>query len=104
VTRLREALADVMAEDDASDPRLLGLLCDREVAPDAQLPATGVPVDLERALSAAFISLPSYGTRASTVLRVHKDSVHMIERSFDAAGMATDVALSRTFQGQEDIL
>ena len=66
------------------------------MAPDALLPQTGVPRDLERALSAAFIALPSYGTRASSIVRIHADSVHMIERSFDAEGMCGDVALSRS--------
>lgn len=96
VARLRTALAGAMAEDDASDQRLLALLCNRAVAPDADLPATGVPIDLERALSAAFITLPSYGTRASTIIRVHADSVHMVERSFDADGVCGTVALSRS--------
>ena len=66
-----------------------------QVAPDAVLPSTGIPLDLERALSAAFITLPSYGTRASTIVRVHADSVYMLERSFTPGMAANDVALSR---------
>lgn len=96
VARLRAALADATAENDASDQTLLALLCDRTVAPDADLPVTGVPIDLERALSAPFITLPSYGTRASTIIRVHADSVHMVERSFNADGVCGTVALSRS--------
>ncbi len=95
VTRLREALSDALSENDATDLQLLALLENREMTPDAQLPETGIPRDLERALSAAFIALPSYGTRASSVVRIHEDSVHMTERSFDADGACGDVALSR---------
>lgn len=95
VLRLREALSDALSEADASDPQLLKLLEDRETAPDALLPKTGIPQDLERALSAAFITLPSYGTRASSVIRVHADSVHMLERSFNEAGVCGDVAMTR---------
>lgn len=95
VARLREALTDALSEDEASDQRLLALLENREVAPDAALPATGIPLELERALSAAFITLPAYGTRASTVVRVHSDSVYMLERSFNADGCQGDVAISR---------
>ena len=95
VTRLREALADALSEDEVSDQRLLTLLENREIAPDGALPATGIPLELERALSAAFITLPSYGTRASTVVRVHSDSVYMLERSFNAEGYQGDVAISR---------
>ena len=89
------------SEDDATDQQLLALLENRDVAPDALLPETGIPRDLERALSAAFITLSSYGTRASSVVRIHADSVHMIERSFDAEGAWSDVAISRTRTTQE---
>lgn len=53
--------------------RLFSLLGDRLLAPDDRLPTTGVPLDTERALSAAFIRMPGYGTRASTVFVVEHD-------------------------------
>ena len=99
VAALREALGDVLSKDDATDQELLALLENREVAPDALLPKTGIPRDLERALSASFIALPSYGTRASSIVRIHEESVHMIERSFNAAGVCGDVAISRSRTG-----
>jgi uncharacterized protein with NRDE domain len=50
---------------------LLHALADTRAAPDAELPDTGVPLELERALSSAFVSHPShqpaYGTRTSWV-------------------------------------
>lgn len=95
VMRLRDALNDALSEVEVSDQQLLALLDNREVAPDHLLPQTGVPLDLERALSAAFIALPTYGTRASTIVRVHDDSVTMIERSFEPDGSHRDVAMSR---------
>ena len=55
--------------DPVSD-ELLKILTDRTMAPDAELPKTGVPLDWERWLSAIFIDAPGYGTRSSTVLRV----------------------------------
>jgi uncharacterized protein with NRDE domain len=96
VTALRAALSDVLSEDDATDQQLLALLENRDEAPDALLPQTGIPRDLERALSAVFIVLPAYGTRASSIVRIHEESVHMIERSFSAEGARGDVALSRS--------
>jgi uncharacterized protein with NRDE domain len=56
--------ADALAE------RLFAALHDERLAPDAELPATGVPLALERLLSAVFIRTPDgrYGTRCSTVL------------------------------------
>ena len=65
----------------------LRLLADTHQASDHELPSTGVSKDWEKALSAAFIKTPSYGTRASTILRVRKDgNFEMVERRFDANG------------------
>lgn len=47
---------------------LFDLLADDVIHPDHVLPATGVPLEWERLLSAAFIRSPDYGTRSSTVL------------------------------------
>ena len=96
VTQLRDALTSALSENETTDQQLLTLLDNREVAPDGLLPQTGIPLDLERALSAAFITLPTYGTRASTIVRVHADSVYMLERSFTPGMAANDVAISRT--------
>nr|WP_221229555.1 NRDE family protein [Niveibacterium umoris] len=48
--------------------RLFELLSDTEQAPDDALPATGVPIEWERMLSAACIRAPGYGTRSQTVV------------------------------------
>lgn len=49
---------------------LWAALANRERAPREKLPATGVPLISEEALSSAFVAFPehSYGTRSSTVL------------------------------------
>lgn len=44
------------------------MLRDDRIHPDDALPATGVPLEWERLLSAAFIRSSDYGTRSSTVL------------------------------------
>jgi uncharacterized protein with NRDE domain len=49
---------------------LFQLLRDATHHPDAALPATGVSLEWERLLSAAFIRSPEYGTRCSTVIKV----------------------------------
>ena len=57
------------------------------VAPDGALPRTGLPPDWEKALSAAFVEIPGYGTRASTALVVGTDgTVRFTERSFGEGG------------------
>lgn len=66
---------------------LIELMRDRRVAPDDELPSTGIGLDRERALSAAFIETPDYGTRGTTALRVEmagpRLSVEIAERSDD---------------------
>ena len=67
-------------------------LADRNLADEDDLPSTGVPLEVERQLSSAFIRTPdsSYGTRCSTLLiseRVGRGVVtHVLERSYSAAG------------------
>lgn len=69
---------------------LRALLHDDTIHPDNALPATGVPLEWERALSAAFIRTPGYGTRASTVLKVGSGATAMIsfdEQTWHAGGV-----------------
>lgn len=72
------------------------LLEDDSVAPDDELPETGVGLELERSLSSIFVRLPNYGTRASTVMLVRADnSIRFVERRFGpnkAPAGGTDVA------------
>jgi len=88
---LKSALAQRLAEDHeepGGDEALLALLRDPRIAPDESLPATGVPQEWERALSAIFIATPNYGTRASALLRLRQQGgFDFLERSFDASGV-----------------
>jgi uncharacterized protein with NRDE domain len=64
---------------------LLALMADRALAPDSALPATGVPLEWERVLSAIQIRANGYGTRATTVITVRSDGlVDFVERTFDS--------------------
>ena len=50
------------------------MLSDTTRAPDMRLPETGVPLELERLLSAVKIESPNYGTRSSTVVKLYSDA------------------------------
>ncbi|WP_342116905.1 NRDE family protein [Pseudoduganella sp. OTU4001] len=50
------------------------MLSDTTRAPDMRLPETGVPLELERLLSAVKIESPNYGTRSSTVVKLYADA------------------------------
>jgi uncharacterized protein with NRDE domain len=65
---------------------LMPLLHDRALAADSDLPATGVALDLERALSAIFIATPTYGTRACSVVKVGMNTVDFVEESWGPEG------------------
>jgi uncharacterized protein with NRDE domain len=87
---LSGSLQTLLAQAHPSDAQLLALLHNPALAADADLPVTGISLALERALSAAFVALPDYGTRASSVLRFETDHITFLEQSFDANG-STDI-------------
>lgn len=85
--KLRTGLAQAVERTPTDQDHVLwDLLCDAEAAPDSLLPRTGIPLDRERALSTAFIATPDYGTRASTLLKIHTGGISVEERRFEAAG------------------
>jgi uncharacterized protein with NRDE domain len=85
----KRAELGTLLEREATPPleRLIDLMRDPRVARDDELPSTGIPLERERVLSAAFIESPEYGTRGTTALRVsaHGEvvSVAVAERSDD---------------------
>ena len=70
VRAAKAALHDAMA-DGAPDDALLALLASEARHADDDLPQTGVPLVWERALSAAHIRTPAYGTRCATLVKWH---------------------------------
>lgn len=92
VLAIRAALGASLYSPDEPDPQaLLALLGDRSPAPDAQLPDTGVGLDLERFLSPICVVGPRYGTRSSTLLMVDtRGRALWIEQIRDPSGEITD--------------
>lgn len=100
--KVRHLMARVAAVVEDADVELRRLfddafaaLADPRPAPDAELPATGVPLERERQLSSAFIRFETplgvYGTRCSTVIVVERAAdgrraANVVERRFDADG------------------
>ena len=72
-TRAMRAAMHSAADRDELCAQLFALLADQDTARDDDLPQTGVALDVERALSAAFIRMPGYGTRSSTLLLVDRE-------------------------------
>ncbi|MBA3057985.1 MAG: NRDE family protein [Gammaproteobacteria bacterium] len=86
LAQLKDGLQSLLVQEDPTDEQLLALLHNPCVALDADLPATGLPLAFERALSAAFIATPDYGTRACSIVRFETDHITFLEQSFDAHG------------------
>ncbi|MRR50155.1 MAG: NRDE family protein, partial [Rhodocyclaceae bacterium] len=78
VAAAKSALARALAALPDDRP-LFDLLRDDAIHPDESLPRTGVSLDWERLLSAAFVRSPDYGTRSSTVLRVSGDGMAVFD-------------------------
>jgi uncharacterized protein with NRDE domain len=83
------------------DAVLLDLLGDIGTAPDAELPDTGVGLELERRLAPIFIVGPQYGTRASTLAYARGDgSCVLVERGFGPSGVPLEETRVKTSPAQ----
>jgi uncharacterized protein with NRDE domain len=84
VERGKRKMKSLLTQETVKPEQLFDVLFDDVVAPDAQLPDTGIGLDRERALSSMFIKSPGYGTRCSTIILIDsKNNVHFSERVFD---------------------
>ncbi|MFO0741644.1 MAG: NRDE family protein [Labilithrix sp.] len=81
-SRLASALDSIATQDELVG-ELWRALADEAVAPDDQLPETGVGLEMERRLSPAFIRLPElgYGTRSSTIVIAEGRTLTLHERT-----------------------
>jgi len=100
VRRLRAALEHWIATTDATsrEPDLSPLftaLADTRIAPDDQLPDTGVGLEMERWLSSPFVKGPRYGTRCSSVVLAGREDVQFIERRFGSEGIGQGQSQTR---------
>lgn len=72
VVRTKAEFASLLCQR-APEEAYFEMLANTTPAPDCRLPDTGVPFDVERLLSAPCIVSPDYGTRVSSLIRVHAD-------------------------------
>ncbi|MGM0507235.1 MAG: NRDE family protein [Bacteroidota bacterium] len=83
VERARHGLRLAMEDEEITEERIFELLKNDDRAPDQDLPDTGLPRELERAVSSVFIDTVSYGTRSSTILLMDKEGhVTFTERRY----------------------
>ena len=83
VEKGKSALTKLLGNGVFEREKLLEILADRTLAPDADLPDTGIGFEREKLLSAIFIETPVYGTRSSSLVTVDKNyEIALDERSY----------------------
>lgn len=82
VVRLQSSLQRAQTAQRTDDDSLLALLADNTSAPEQELPNTGIGLEREKLLSAIFIRSASYGTRASSIVRVRASVASFSEQSY----------------------
>ncbi|MBK7555806.1 MAG: NRDE family protein [Flavobacteriales bacterium] len=88
VLKAKSGFRAAIAAEQPEPEALFNVLLDRSIAPDEQLPDTGIGIERERALSPAFISTTGYGTRCSTVVMFGADGrIRFEERTHEPVGM-----------------
>lgn len=87
VVKIKEKLKLQVGFNVTDTYSLVRLLHDTTQAGEDALPDTGVPRQLEQALSAAFIKMPHYGTRACSVVQLHRTHTEFYEEMHDESGM-----------------
>ncbi|MFA6958842.1 MAG: NRDE family protein [Thermoanaerobaculia bacterium] len=89
VRRGRDRLAMTLSGGGDPVPAMFDILADRSFALDRELPNTGLPLEMERALSPLFITGERYGTRSSTVILVGRGEIEASERTFSSDASLT---------------
>ena len=86
----QQKMAELIQQNSINPTALLNAVQDKTIAPDDQLPSTGVPLDWERALSAMFITMENYGTRCSTALLKTGKQMMFTEKTHSHLGQKED--------------
>jgi uncharacterized protein with NRDE domain len=95
--RLKHRFQLLVESNQTDDAALLDVLRDATLAPDDQLPNTGIGLDRERALSSPFVATTDCGTRACSIVRVGRTGVEFVEQCHDAQAMTTISRVSFSF-------
>ncbi|MCG2588254.1 NRDE family protein [Rhodohalobacter sulfatireducens] len=93
------AFKNVLDEGEPFEDKLFEILLNDQRYPGDKLPDTGLPKDMEKAVSSVFIETDKYGTRSSTVIIVdHTMRVRFTERTYIPGSKETDQVVRKSFQ------
>jgi uncharacterized protein with NRDE domain len=87
----KKAFSEVLDQGGPNTELLFDCLYDETIYPDEKLPDTGVPLFLERQLSARFINGEHYGTRSSTICTFDAKRIATVEERNHTGNLIGDV-------------
>lgn len=96
--RARERFERELAGEHPQPGALMRLLSDRSIGADAELPDTGIGLEWERLLSAAFTVSDAYGTRCSTVVLIGSDGIVTVEERSHAPDGGASIRVRMAYQ------
>ncbi|MDZ7715148.1 MAG: NRDE family protein [Balneolaceae bacterium] len=79
VKQTKNELSNLLEQTDINKEQIFNLLIHDQPAPEEELPDTGIPKEIEKAVSPPFIKMDEYGTRSSTVLLITKSGEVIFE-------------------------
>jgi uncharacterized protein with NRDE domain len=86
----KENFRQIIEQEALDIDALFAFMNNKTLAPDDQLPDTGIGYEKEKGLSSMFIELPGYGTRNTTLLIKDKHGkVQLIERTYSHKDKST---------------
>ncbi|HET8864920.1 MAG TPA: NRDE family protein [Gracilimonas sp.] len=99
VTLAKRRLEEVVDREEIDKEQLFKLLKDETKASEDELPVTGIPRHLEKAVSSVFIKTENYGSRCSTILLIDKEGkIDFAERQFEPGTTIIDSEQHFNFQ------
>ena len=82
--RAKTEMKEINAQTAIDKEHLFRLLADEHKANEQELPDTGIPKEIEKAVSSIFIKTENYGSLCSTILLVDKEgNIDFTERRFE---------------------
>lgn len=94
-----KALRKVLNGGEPKEEQLFNLLLNDQRYPIDKLPYTGLPKDVEKAVSSVFIETDNYGTRSSTIVTIDRNmNVRFAERTYIPGTKQVDKTVRKAFE------
>lgn len=94
-----QSFKKILRDGKPGEEQLFNLLLKDQTYPVEKLPYTGLPKDVEKAVSSIFIETDDYGTRSSSLVLVDRNmKVHFAERTYKPGTKQVDETVRKAFK------